>query len=200
MRFLLLAVPCHISFNVILLCLQENIRPFSFLSLICEANVPRRVTYHMQIIHIVSFMHLAEPLCVLFEFNGGRWYFLQAVTLGWMECVLSKCWQIRRVTMTRSGMWVPAIVTYRIISMPDFPTCSFEQGAGSDTANCDSNRTFVLLTSCVFHNSTSHILDEMIIQTVHIFVIMAVKYQELYLPVCFLSELYLKFILGYVTR
>lgn len=65
--------------------------------------------------------------------------------------------------MAGSGMWVPAIVTYRIISMPDFPTCRSEQGAGSDTASCDSNRTFVRLTTCVFHNSTSHALAEMII-------------------------------------
>ena len=163
MRFLLLFLPCHVSFNVILLCLQENIRPVSFLSLIYEVKVPRRVTYRMQIILVVCFVHLAEPLCVLFEFNGGRWCLLQAVTLRWTGCVLSKCWQIRRVTMTRSGMWVPAIVTYRIISMPDFPTCRSEQGAGSDTASCDSNRTFVRLTSCVFYNSTSHVLAEMII-------------------------------------
>jgi hypothetical protein len=162
MRVLLLFVPYHISFNVILLCLQDNIRPVAFLSLIYEVKVPRLVTYHMQIILIVCFMHLAEPLCVLFEFSGGKWCLLQAVTLRWTGCVLNKCWQIRRVTMTRSDMWGPAIVTYRIISMPDFLASRSEQGAGSDTASYDSNRTFVRLTSCIFYNSTSHVLAEMV--------------------------------------
>jgi len=71
MWFLRLFAPCRVSFNVILLCLREIIRPVSFLSLICEVKVPRQVSYHMQTILIVCFMHLAEPLCVLSSVKGG---------------------------------------------------------------------------------------------------------------------------------